>query len=162
MLIQGIWGVQVPSCNSKGGYKEVCKFGTTSRGDYICAGNSIGDVRVYDTSSGRQVALVSPIKVTTSGSSLHRVGAQPCVPSLGSADCACIPQASHLLLCSQLMAINVGQISAPVRACGLSEDCRHLVAVLGNGYIFRYEYRKSSSAEEAAVDGSPVEESEDD
>ncbi|CAL8464853.1 g4388 [Coccomyxa elongata] len=106
---------KVPSCNSKGGYKEVCKFGSTSQGDYICAGNSIGDVRVYDVSSGRQVALVSPIK-----------------------------------------------ISAPVRACGLSEDCRHLVAVLGNGYIFRYEYRKPSSAEEASADESPAEESEED
>lgn len=60
------------------------------------------------------------------------------------------------------MAISVGQISAPVRACGLSEDCRHLVAVLGNGYIFRYEYRKPSSAEEASADESPVEESEED
>lgn len=27
-----------------------------------------------------------------------------------------------------------------MRACGLSEDCRHLLAVLGKGFVFRYEY----------------------
>jgi hypothetical protein len=27
--------------------------------------------------------------------------------------------------------------AAPVRACGLSEDCRHLLAVLGKGFVFR-------------------------
>lgn len=30
--------------------------------------------------------------------------------------------------------------AAPVRACGLSDDCRHLLAVLGKGFIFRFEY----------------------
>ena len=44
------------------------------------------------------------------------------------------------------------QISAPVRACALSEDCRHLLAVLGNGYIFRFEYQKPSAAEAEAPD----------
>ena len=34
------------------------------------------------------------------------------------------------------------KVSAPVRACGISPDCRHLLAVLGNGFIFRFEYRK--------------------
>lgn len=34
------------------------------------------------------------------------------------------------------------KVSAPVRACGLSPDCRHLLAVIGNGFIFRFEYRK--------------------
>ena len=65
---QGHVLMQVPSCNPKGGFKEVCRFGTTSRGDYICAGNSLGDVRVYDTITGRQVALVSPIKVSSDSS----------------------------------------------------------------------------------------------
>ncbi|KAI3433327.1 hypothetical protein D9Q98_003145 [Chlorella vulgaris] len=32
------------------------------------------------------------------------------------------------------------RVSAPVRACGLSHDCRHLLAVLGKGFIFRFEY----------------------
>ncbi|KAL4431235.1 hypothetical protein ABPG75_006491 [Micractinium tetrahymenae] len=32
------------------------------------------------------------------------------------------------------------RVSAPVRACGLSEDCRHLMAVLGKGFVFRFEY----------------------
>lgn len=33
------------------------------------------------------------------------------------------------------------RVSAPVRACGVSDDCRHVLAVLGNGYVFRYEFR---------------------
>ena len=32
------------------------------------------------------------------------------------------------------------RVVGPVRACGLSADCRHLLAVLGKGFIFRYEY----------------------
>ncbi|EFN59527.1 expressed protein [Chlorella variabilis] len=32
------------------------------------------------------------------------------------------------------------RVLAPVRACGLSDDCRHLLAVLGKGFIFRFEY----------------------
>ena len=57
--------VQVPACSTKGSWSEVCKFGATSRGDFICVGNTQGDVRVYNTTTGRQVALVSPIKVRT-------------------------------------------------------------------------------------------------
>lgn len=58
-------------------------------------GNTAGDVYVYDTSDGKRMTHVAPIKV-----------------------------------------------SAPVRACGLSPDCRHLLAVVGNGFIFRFEYRR--------------------
>jgi hypothetical protein len=43
------------------------------------------------------------------------------------------------------------QVSAPVRACVLSEDCRHLLAVLGNGYIFRFEYHKPSPADDESA-----------
>ena len=32
------------------------------------------------------------------------------------------------------------KVSAPVRACALSQDCRHLVAAIGNGFLFRFEY----------------------
>jgi len=49
-------------------------------------------------------------------------------------------------MCAYIHRHAFGQISAPVRACGLSEDCRHLLGVLGNGYIFRYEYRNISAA----------------
>ena len=49
------------------------------------------------------------------------------------------------------------QISAPVHACGLSEDCRHLLAVLGNGYIFRFEYRKPTPTEELAAEPAATE-----
>ena len=144
--------MQVPSCTSKGGFKEVCRFGTTSRGDYICAGNSAGDVRVYDTSTGKEVALVSPIKV-------RRI-------SLKWSSMRCLFEmlsgliSGYFQVC--LTAHVLGQISAPVRACGLSEDCRHLLAILGNGYIFRYEYRKPSSAEGAPAEDSPAEESDED
>lgn len=61
-------------------------------------GNTTGDVYVYDTSDGKRMTHVAPIKV-----------------------------------------------SAPVRACGLSPDCRHLLAVVGNGFIFRFEYRKGGA-----------------
>lgn len=37
------------------------------------------------------------------------------------------------------------KVSAPVRACGLSPDCRHLLAVVGNGFIFRFEYRRPNA-----------------
>ena len=36
-----------------------------------------------------------------------------------------------------------------MRACGLSADCRHLLAACGNGYIFRFEYARPDP--EAAV-----------
>lgn len=42
--------------------------------------------------------------------------------------------------------LQVGRIGAirvqgSVRACGLSDDCRHLLMVVGSGYIFRFESR---------------------
>lgn len=48
------------------------------------------------------------------------------------------------------------QVAAPVRACGLSEDCRHLLGAMGNGFIFRFEAVPESSA--AAEEGSSEEE----
>lgn len=48
------------------------------------------------------------------------------------------------------------QISAPVQACTMSEDCRHLLAAIGNGYIFRYEYRKPTSQDSGAEGDGPV------
>ena len=56
--------VQVPGCSARGGLAEACGFAATRSGGYICAGNTSGDVRVYDTHNSKQVALVSPIKVT--------------------------------------------------------------------------------------------------
>eukprot|EP00877_Chromochloris_zofingiensis_P014113 jgi/Chrzof1/8956/Cz03g30180.t1 len=43
------------------------------------------------------------------------------------------------------------RVEGPVRSCGLSEDCRHLLAVVGNGFIFRFEYRSQELAGAAAV-----------
>ncbi len=36
--------------------------------------------------------------------------------------------------------VDAVRVKAPVRACALSQDCRHLLSVLGNGFVFRYEY----------------------
>ncbi|KAK9805229.1 hypothetical protein WJX72_007289 [[Myrmecia] bisecta] len=95
---------KVPACNAIGGQSSRCQFGTTADGQYVCAGNSTGDVYVYSASTGQRIAHVSPVKV-----------------------------------------------SAPVRACGLSDDCRHLGAVLGNGFVFRYEYIKPEEKPEEAA-----------
>lgn len=72
-----------------------CAFGATADGAFLCAGNSSGDVYVFDTSSGAKVCHCAAIKV-----------------------------------------------SGAVRACGLSHDCRHLAAVVGAGFLFRFEYCK--------------------
>ena len=63
--------MQVPGCSARGGLAEACSFAATGSGEYICAGNSSGDVRVYDTHTSKQVALVSPIKVIISALPKH-------------------------------------------------------------------------------------------
>lgn len=30
--------------------------------------------------------------------------------------------------------------NSPVRACGITDDCRHVLAVYGQGFIWRYEF----------------------
>ncbi|CAK0786987.1 hypothetical protein CVIRNUC_010203 [Coccomyxa viridis] len=106
---------KVPGCSARGGRGEAGGFAATSSGGHICAGNSSGDVRVYDTHTGKQVALVSPIKVT-----------------------------------------------GPVLACALSDDCRHLLAAVGNGYVFRYEYRKPKPSAPAVADADALDDDKDD
>ena len=64
------WNLQVPGCSARAGLSEACSFSATSSGEYICTGNAAGDVRVYDTHNGKQVALVSPIKVCPSQPSM--------------------------------------------------------------------------------------------
>ena len=48
------------------------------------------------------------------------------------------PETFRRLLNSHLARPACLPCAAPVRACGLSEDCRHLLAVLGKGFIFRW------------------------
>ncbi len=43
------------------------------------------------------------------------------------------------------------QVTGPVLACALSDDCRHLLAAIGNGYVFRYEYRQPKQCAPSAV-----------
>jgi len=51
------------------------------------------------------------------------------------------------------------KVSGPVRSCALSNDCRHLLAVVGNGFLFRFEYVKPDDTKPATdTDGSPEEE----
>ncbi|KAG7672116.1 putative Polycomb group protein FIE2 [Nannochloris sp. 'desiccata'] len=45
------------------------------------------------------------------------------------------------------------KVSAPVRACALSQDCRHLIAAVGNGFLFRFEYLGESKSIEDAENG---------
>eukprot|EP00887_Chlorella_sp_A99_P005555 scaffold1.g5555.t1 len=40
----------------------------------------------------------------------------------------------------RLTHVSAVRVSAPVRACGLSADGRHLVAAIGKGFVFRFEY----------------------
>jgi WD40 repeat protein len=62
-------------------------------------------------------------------------GAYVCVGN-GQGDCY-VYSADSGERCAHVLPIKV---TGPVKACGLSSDCRHLVAVLGNGFMFRYEY----------------------
>ncbi len=52
------------------------------------------------------------------------------------------------------------QISAPVLACAISDDCRHLLAAIGNGYIFRYEYRKPCTVKKSEVEDRSLDDAE--
>ena len=80
--------MQVPGCNARGGLAEACGFAATSSGEYICAGNSSGDVRVYDTHTSKQVALVSPIKVTAVAPPQHMPASTLHAMQLGYRACA--------------------------------------------------------------------------
>ena len=57
------WDLQVPSCSPSGGLDSRCCFGTTSDGAFLCAGNSKGEVSVYETATGERVAHTSAVKV---------------------------------------------------------------------------------------------------
>lgn len=46
------------------------------------------------------------------------------------------------------------RVSAPVRACALSEDCRHLVAAVGKGFVFRFEYLAGGKNKDGEDSGS--------
>ena len=78
----------MPGCSARGGLAEACGFAATSSGGHICAGNSSGDVRVYDTHTGKQVALVSPIKVTASAPPQHTPASTLHAMQLGYMACA--------------------------------------------------------------------------
>lgn len=43
------------------------------------------------------------------------------------------------------------KVTGPVRSCGLSADCRHLCAVVGKGFVFRFEYLGEQQQQAAEV-----------
>jgi hypothetical protein len=45
------------------------------------------------------------------------------------------------------------RVSAPVRSCGITSDCRHVVAAIGKGFIFRWEYLGKDGADEEQAEG---------
>ena len=47
-------------------------------------------------------------------------------------------------------------------ACALSDDCRHLLAAVGNGYVFRYEYRKPKPSAPAVAEADALDDGKDD
>eukprot|EP00775_Hariotina_reticulata_P007224 gene7224-7437_t len=51
----------------------------------------------------------------------------------------------------QLTKVEACKVEGCVKACALSEDCRHLLMAVGAGFIFRFEYRPT--AEELTEDG---------
>ena len=180
---QGHERAQVPGCSARAGLAEACGFATTRSGGHICAGNSSGDVRVYDTHTSKQVALVSPIKVTIfappqpmPASSLP--GSAAGVHGMRTASNCCLPQrldaGPAMYQVHALRAANCvgeeclkwvgcgGQVTGPVLACALSDDCRHLLAAIGNGYVFRYEYRKPKPSAPAVVEADALDDGKDD
>eukprot|EP00884_Botryococcus_braunii_P000628 jgi/Botrbrau1/10566/Bobra.0343s0014.1 len=44
------------------------------------------------------------------------------------------------------------KVTGPVRACGISEDCRHVLALIGNGFIFRWEAQDSADGNPTAME----------
>lgn len=38
------------------------------------------------------------------------------------------------------LSVDTTQVAAPVQACAVSNDCRHLLASAGKGFVFRYEH----------------------
>ena len=53
-------------------------------------------------------------------------------------------------------------MTGPVLACALSDDCRHLLAAVGNGYVFRYEYRKPKPSAPAVAEADALDDGKDD
>jgi hypothetical protein len=59
----------------------------------------------------------------------------------------------------QVTRVEAIRVQGCVKACGLSEDCRHLTMAVGHGYLFRFESKaplldKGSEEEEAGASGS--------
>ena len=52
--------------------------------------------------------------------------------------------------------VSFPKVSASVRACALTNDCRHLLAAMGNGFIFRFEYLGIEEGDEDADDNDDV------
>lgn len=47
----------------------------------------------------------------------------------------------------QVAKVEAIRVQGSVRACGLSENCSHLLVVVGSGYIFRFESKMTAESE---------------
>jgi len=63
----------------------------------------------------------------------------------------------HTATGRQVTRVEAIRVQGSVRACGLSEDCRHLVMVVGHGYVFRFEHRPQLNTEAEDGDSSDSE-----
>ncbi|KAK9857210.1 hypothetical protein WJX84_002581 [Apatococcus fuscideae] len=120
----------------------------------LCAKAMDGRMAVWDVSDGQQLASwrVPGCNAMQGAAGRSRFGATPCGSYVAvgstSGDVNVFETASG----SRLAHVAPIKVSGPVKACGISADCRHLLAVLGNGFIFRYEYRTPEADKENASD----------
>lgn len=123
---------------------------------WLAAGNHSGEVYVFDAASGARCALVStshkvwytlpyqqwaPLLACTHARKLSVCNGKPNAarPMQGMMQVHVhVPQSRggqpQLWLMGRLTLL---QVAGPVRAVALSNDCRHLLAVAGNGFLFR-------------------------
>mmetsp|Transcript_40370 Transcript_40370/g.114287 ORF Transcript_40370/g.114287 Transcript_40370/m.114287 type:complete len:336 (+) Transcript_40370:195-1202(+) len=80
------------------------RFAADPAGAFIAVGNSLGDLYIYESVTGKRLSHVEPIRV-----------------------------------------------NAPMRGCCVSSDCRRVLAVLGNGFIFRYQCTAKQAGSEGAT-----------
>ena len=108
-------------------------------------GNSRGDCCVFDSESGERVGHVAAARISGGAGSgfaqqgqngRHRSGFVLVLRKQRQR--MCVPCLCWSMGVAHLLHPACRPCAAPVRACGLSEDCRHLLAVLGKGFIFRW------------------------
>lgn len=138
-------------------------------GDLLCLKSADGHMSTHSWPSGK---LVSKWKVPGCGSSSSSTPSYSKRCSFGhTRDGRFVCVGNHSAAAyvfdtrtgRQVTRVEAIRVQGSVKACGLSEDCRHLLMVVGHGYVFRFEQRPQSVAdrdseeeEAAAEEGSGV------